>query len=97
MARHPKSTTSQTERSRSKFPWVVPGMIRPKTEADQLFSDCLSVFYARFYCPPDEALARFEALAEQGYLRRETQGKMHGFAIAPNGYRMVIARNGHGA
>lgn len=96
MARHPKSTTSQTERSRSKFPWGVPGMIRPKATADPLFSDCLSVFYARFYCPPDEALARFEAMVEQGYLRRETQGKMHGFAIAPREYRMVIARNGYG-
>lgn len=96
MARHPKSTTAKTERSRSKSTWVVPGMIRPKTEADQLFSDCLSVFYARFYCPPVEALPRFEALVEQGYLRRETQGKMHGFAIAPKGYQMIMKRNSYG-
>ena len=70
-------------------------MIRPKTEIDQLFSDCLMGFYARFYCPPHSDLARFESLVEQGYLRRETQGKIHGYAIALLGIQLIEASHGH--
>lgn len=55
----------------------------------QLVSDCFTVFYARFYCPKDEDANRFEALAELGHVRRETSGKIHGYAIAPLGLEVI--------
>lgn len=70
-------------------------MIHPKTEARQLVADCLTVFYARFYCPPPETWGRFESLASAGYLRREAQGKLIGFAMALKGVQLIEASHGH--
>ena len=57
-----------------------------------IFSDLYRVLTARFYQPTPEETARYEQLADAGYIAKMAQGKSIGYEIRPTGRKLVYNR-----